>query len=92
MAVDYDLFLSTGMKPRQSMEKLAEQLDGLDWSEDQSFLFDTTVSIRATESGTESAIESAFHFIPTLTVSFRRAHNADWDGFRRTLLDASLCY
>jgi hypothetical protein len=78
------------MKPMQSMEKLAERLDGLAWSEDKFFLFDATVSICAAESGTESAIKPAFHFTPTLTVSFRRAHDADWDGFRRVLLDASL--
>ncbi|MFY0578285.1 SitI3 family protein [Cystobacter fuscus] len=90
MALDYDLFLSTRMKPMQFMEKLSEQFDGLAWSEDKFFLFDATVSISAAESGTESAIKSAFHFTPTVIVGFRRAHDADWDRFRRVLLDASL--
>jgi hypothetical protein len=90
MALDYDLFLSTRMKPAQALEKLAGQLPGLDWSEDRFFLFDTTVSICATESMSEESIKDAFHFTPTLTVGFRRSHDADWDGFRQVLLDACL--
>ncbi|HEX8825817.1 MAG TPA: SitI3 family protein [Archangium sp.] len=89
MALDYDLHLSTRMKPPQAMEKLAGQLTGLTWSDDRFFLFDTSVSICASESGFES-IKQAFHFTPTLMVGFRRLADADWDRFRQILLDASL--
>ncbi|HYO56740.1 SitI3 family protein [Archangium sp.] len=89
MALDYDLHLSTSMKPAQALEKLAGQLTGLAWSEDRFSLFDTTVSICAIENRSES-IKEAFHFNPTLLVGFRRLFDADWDRFRQVLLDATL--
>ncbi|HLM44329.1 MAG TPA: SitI3 family protein [Myxococcaceae bacterium] len=92
MALEYDLDLSTSMKPMQALEKLASQLPGLTWSEDRSFLFDESVQIDATDSRTltQSIIKDAFHFTPTIIVGFRRSFDADWDGFRQVLLDASL--
>jgi hypothetical protein len=89
MALDYDLHLSTRMKPTQALELLSGQLAGLAWSEDGFFLFDTSVSISAAENRSES-IEDAFQFTPALVVGFRRAVDADWDRFRQVLLDASL--
>jgi len=89
MALEYDLHLSTSMKPAQALEKLAGQIAGLNWSEDRFFLFDTTVSICAIESRSES-IKDAFHLNPTILVGFRRLFDADWDRFRQVLLDASL--
>jgi len=90
MSLDYDLHLSTRMNPARAMEKLVGQISGLEWSEDGFSLFDTSVSICALESGNQEFIKDAFHFIPTLIVGFHRAHDADWDRFRRVLLDASL--
>jgi hypothetical protein len=89
VALDYDLHLSTSLKPAQVMEMLADRIAGLAWSEDKFFLFDTAVSICAIE-GRSKSIEDAFHFTPTLAVGFRRKHDADWDRFRQVLLDASL--
>ncbi|WP_309891691.1 SitI3 family protein [Archangium sp.] len=89
MSLDYDLHLSTHLKPPNALEKLAGQLSGLIWSEDRLFLYDTSVSICAISNRSES-IEQAFHFTPTLLVGFRRSADADWDRFRQVLLDASL--
>ncbi len=90
MALDYDLFLSTRLRPAEAMEKLAGHITGLDWSEDKFFLFDTTVSICAIASTREQSIRDAFRFTPELIVGFRRGADADWDRFRDVLLDASL--
>lgn len=90
MALDYDLYLETDMKPRAAMEKLAGRLAGLTWSEDKFFLFDTSASICAIECGGESAVKDAFQFTPTLSIGFRRLADADWDRFRQILLDACL--
>jgi hypothetical protein len=89
MSLDYDLHLSTHLKPMTALEKLAGQLAGLAWSEDRSSLYDTSVFIRAITSKSDS-IEQAFQFTPTLLVGFRRSADADWDRFRQVLLDASL--
>ncbi|MGZ3458464.1 MAG: SitI3 family protein [Archangium sp.] len=93
MALDYDLHLSTSMKPAQALEKLASQLPGLSRrNEGRASLFDRSVQIVASEplALTQSIIKDAFRFTPALSVGFRRLPNADWDGFRQVLLDASL--
>ena len=89
MALEYDLHLSTSMNPKQALEKLADQLTGLDWGEDGFFLYDPSVSICAIEWRSEP-IKDAFHFNPTILVGFRRSFDADWDRFRQVLLDATL--
>ena len=92
MALEYDLDLSTRLKPVHALEKLASQIPGLAWNGDRTFLFDQSVQIDATDSRalTQSIIKDAFHFTPTLMVGFRRSFDADWDRFRQVLLDASL--
>ncbi|WNG41283.1 hypothetical protein F0U61_52015 [Archangium violaceum] len=92
MALDYDLDLSTHLKPTQALEKLAGHLAGLAWSEDKSCLFNTDVTISANmpREGWRRIIERGFQFIPTLSVGFRRASDANWDKFRRLLLEAAL--
>src|SRR5690242_7588352 len=92
MALEYDIHLSTHMKPAQALEKLASQIPELTWSEDRSFLADTPVQISATEprAPTQRMIEDAFYFTPMLRVGFRRRLDADWDRLRQLLLDVTL--
>jgi hypothetical protein len=92
MALDYTLHLSTSVKPRQAWERLAGRIAGLAWSEDDSCLFDETVTITAMDSRalTRSVIEESFQFVPNLWVGFRCAKFADQDTFARVLLDATL--
>jgi hypothetical protein len=95
MAIEYDLHLSTHLKPVQALEKLIRQIPELTWSDDRTFLVDTSAHISAAESHAimpliPSVIEDFFHFTPTLWVGFRRLSDADWDRFRQVLLDASL--
>jgi hypothetical protein len=95
MAIEYDLHLSTHLKPAQALEKLIRQIPGPAWSEDRTFLVDTSAHITAAESHAitpliQGVIEDSFHFTPTLWVGFRRLADADWDRFRQVLLDASL--
>jgi hypothetical protein len=95
MALEYDLHLSTHLKPTQALEKLIRQTPGLSWSEDRSFLIDTSAHISAAEPHAimpliQGVIEDSFHFTPTLWVGFRRLVDADWERFRQILLDASL--
>jgi hypothetical protein len=95
MAIEYDLYLSTSMKPAQALEQLVSQIPALAWSDDRTFVFDTSVQIDAAEPRAlmpllQGVIEEAFHFTPTLWVGFRRRFDADWDRFRQVLLDATL--
>jgi hypothetical protein len=92
MALEYDHYLSTHMKPAHALEKLASRIPELTWSEDRSFLADTPVQISATEprAPTQRMLEDAFHFTPTLRVGFRRRLDADWDRLRQLLLDVTL--
>lgn len=95
MAIEYDLHLSTHMKPAQALEKLIRQLPELTWSEDRTFLVDTSVHISAAEPHVimpliQGVIEDSFHFTPTLWIGFRRLADADWGRFRQVLLDATL--
>jgi len=92
MALEYDLHLSTNLKPAQALEKLASLAPEPTWSEDRTFLVDITAQIRALEPRalTQSIIKDAFHFTPTLCVRLRRRSDADWNRFRQLLLDATL--
>lgn len=95
MAIEYDLHLSTRLKPTQALEMLNRHIPGLDWSGDRTFLIDMSAHISAAEPRTimpliQGVIEDYFHFTPTLWVGFRRRADADWDRFRDVLLDASL--
>jgi hypothetical protein len=92
MALDYYLHLATSTSPKQALERLASHVDRLTWSDDNSCLFDETVTITAVESRalTRSIIEESFQFTPALTVGFRCAKFADQDTFAHLLLDATL--
>jgi hypothetical protein len=92
MALEYDLHLTTSMKPIQALEIMARQIAGLARSEDDSSLVDVTVTITATETRalTRSIIEEAFHFVPTLRVGFRFVNNADHDRASQIMLQATL--
>ncbi len=92
MALEYDLHLTTSTKSKQALEMIAGGVTGLSWSEDDSFLFDVTVTITATNSRalTQSVIEEAFHFVPTLRVGFRFVNNTDHGRARRLMLQATM--
>jgi hypothetical protein len=82
MALEYDLYLTASTKPRQALESLADHVDGLAWSEDNSWLFNEVVTITASESHsrTRSLFAETFHFTPTLGVGFRFAYDTDYDA------------
>ncbi|PTL83159.1 SitI3 family protein [Vitiosangium sp. GDMCC 1.1324] len=92
MALEYTLHLTTALQPRRALERLTSQIDGLDWSEDGSFLVDTTVTIIATEplARTRSLIEDVFHFVPTLRVGFRFVNNTDHDRAGQIMFQATM--
>lgn len=92
MALEYDLHLTTSMKPIQALAIMAGQVSGLDRSEDDSCLFDVTVTITATGTRalTRSIIEEAFHFVPTLRVGFRFVNNTDHYRAGQIMLQATM--
>ena len=92
MALEYDLHLTTSMKPRQALELLAGQIAGLDWGDDHSFLFDPTVTMTATTSRTytQSLFADTFRFAPTLGIGFRYVWESDYDRFRQLMLQATM--
>ncbi|MFY0564119.1 SitI3 family protein [Archangium lansingense] len=93
MAIDYFLELATHLTSSKALGLLSRQTPGLMWSEDKFFLFNPSTSISATESRalTQSIIADAFHFTPTLAVSFRYSKEPEhYDDFRQIMLEATL--
>jgi len=64
----------------------------LAWGEERFVLHDPTLTICATQSRsmTRKVIERGFRFIPDLSIEFRFVSNSDYDGFKKTMLLATL--
>lgn len=92
MATDYDLYLTTHLKPSQAMEQIASQFPELAWGEGRFFLFNESASINAAElrERSQNFIRENFSFTPAITVGFRQVNNGDWELFREILLQSTL--
>ncbi|WP_309894410.1 SitI3 family protein [Archangium sp.] len=92
MALEYALYLKTHLEPERALSILANRVAGVSWSDDGSFLIDTTVTMTVTEplARTRSLLEEVFHFIPTLRLGFRFVNNTDHDRARHLMLQATL--
>jgi hypothetical protein len=93
MALEYTLELSSKMTPTQAMDVLASSVERLAWGEERFVLHDPTITICATQSlsMTRKVIERGFRFIPDLSIEFRFVSNSDYDGFKETMLLATMC-
>lgn len=92
MALEYDLYLSTPVRPDHALELLASRIAGLDWSDDGSCLVDATGTLTARQphSRTKSLYEELFCFSPTLGVGFRFVSGTDYDRFKDIMLRATM--
>jgi hypothetical protein len=92
VALEYELELSTNMGRTQALEMLARQVDGLEWDEDSSLLFGSTITVHTSESDrlSRKVIERGFHFEPTLSVVFRFVSNTDFNSFKQIMLRATM--
>ncbi|MFL5351796.1 SitI3 family protein [Archangium sp.] len=91
MGFDYSLKLSTDMNRAHALGLLAEHIPGLQWSDENGSLFDSTLSniiIAASElhGYSQAMIEEGFGFTPELSVLFRFPSNRDYDRFAQTML------
>ena len=92
MGLDYSLQLSTDMDRAQPLGLLAENIQGLQSSEEDAFLCGTDIIVAAGELDEQSRciMEEGFGFRPNLIVLFRFPSNHDSDKFAQTMLQGAL--
>ena len=84
MALEYELDLSTSVKPTQVLELLSRQIDGLTltWNgKNSDYLWGPTINIDVSEPSRSRSetINDGFGFFPTLLVGFRFNTKIDED-------------
>jgi len=92
LAIEFDLYLATHMKPVHALELLSNRFTGLSWSEDRLFLGDEVVSICSGEvlKSRREALKEGYGFTPTLGIHFRRVFDAEHEQFYQFLMTATL--
>jgi len=90
MALEYDLYLASGMTPTQAFEVLASRVPRLARSEEGFWLVDetATITVAGVLASRQGVIGDAFRFIPTVRVGFRFVNDTDYDRFRQVMLEA----
>lgn len=91
MAIDYDLALSTSMKPRDALNLLVERF-GFGWNGEQHLTGPASwISAIEPPSRWRQMIEEGFRFSPDLSVGFRVDPNSDeYEEGRRAILRATM--
>jgi hypothetical protein len=95
MALEYELQLSTSLKPTQALEILPRHIDGLalTWNgKNGDYLLGSTIEIDISEPfrSRQETIREGFRFIPTLEVGFRFTNNTDHDISRHVMFQATM--
>ena len=92
MAIEYDFYLSSGLHPALAVEVLLGRFPELAWSEDKTFLVGPTMRAGAMElsKSRQETINEGYGFVPTLSVWFRRAFDAEPNRFAELLLESTL--
>ena len=92
MALEYDLYLESGMTPRQAFEMLSNRIVGIAPSEDGFWLVNETATMTVAEvlASRRDVIGEAFRFLPAVRVGFRYVWDSDYDRFKEMMLQATL--
>ncbi len=93
MALEYQLHLSTSLKPTRALELLSKNIGGLalTWNgKNSDYLLGPTIEIDISEPfrSMQESIRDGFRFTPTLEVSFRFTNNTDHDVSRHIMFQA----
>ncbi|HLM42669.1 MAG TPA: SitI3 family protein [Myxococcaceae bacterium] len=95
MATEYELDLSTHLKPAQTLELLSRRIGGLTstWNgKNNDYLLGPTIEINISEpfKSWQETITKGFDFNPMLVVGFRFKNNTDYDEFTGTMFQATM--
>ncbi|HLM43100.1 MAG TPA: SitI3 family protein [Myxococcaceae bacterium] len=95
MAHEYELDLSTPMKPAQALQLLSQHIGGLTltWNgKNRDYLLGPTIDINVSEPfvSWQETVREGFGFTPTLLVGFRFNTNTDFDAFSEIMLQATM--
>ena len=92
MGLDYSLMLSTCLERARALGLIAEHIQGLQWGEENAFLFGTDIIVTVIEPDVEaqSIVEEGFGFRPSLSVGFRFPSNHDNERFAQAMLRGAL--
>lgn len=95
MALEYQLHLSTSLKPAQALELLFTSIGelALTWNgKNSDYLLGPTIEIDISEPfrSLQESIRDGYRFIPTLEIGFRFKNNTDYDISRQIMFQATM--
>ncbi|HEX8538839.1 MAG TPA: SitI3 family protein [Cystobacter sp.] len=95
MATEYELDLSTNMKPMRALELLSRHISGLTptWNgKNSDYLLGPTIEIDVSEpfESWQETINDGFRFVPKLVVGFRFKNNTDSDMSSQVMFQATM--
>jgi hypothetical protein len=95
MAIEYELQLSTNLKPIRALELLSRSIGGLTltWNgKNSDYLLGPTIEIDVSEPfrSRQETIRDMYRFVPTLEVGFRFKNNTDHDTSSQIMFQATM--
>lgn len=95
MATEYELDLSTSMKPTQALELISRRISGLalTWNgKNSDYLLGPTIEIDVSEpfGSWQETIKDGFRFVPNLVVGFRFKNNTDFNISSQVMFQATM--